>query len=60
MRPLFDEFKVSLDQVERVWLRRSALVIITPFAFVIVLIISIIDSVIDVIKIAVEQSKQVW
>ena len=60
MRPLFDEFKVSLDQVERVWLRRSVLVIITPFAFVIVLIISIIDSVIDVVKIAVEQSKQVW
>jgi len=42
-RPFFNEFKYPLDQVQRKWLRRSGIIILTPLSLVLGAIAGIID-----------------
>ena len=42
-RSFWDEFNYPLNKVERKWLRRSALIIITPIAILLGMIAGVID-----------------
>ena len=41
MKTLFEDFMSPLNEVERAWLRKSNTILLTPFVFIVVIIVVI-------------------